>query len=77
MQLLFQKGPYDPIFNINGKTDYGNLYTKLVCWWMNSKFLFREANFNYMIFYIIISVTGFQASEIVYSLHLLDVIVNS
>ena len=74
LEVLRRKGPYDPVFNQNGKRDYGHVFVRLACYWRNLTFLMSEGKFVFMAFYLIVSVLGVAISEITYSLHLLDVI---
>ena len=70
-------GPDHKIFQHNEQTNLGNWYTKFEYYWMSFRFLVSDFKFKYMIFYISISLMGFQVAEFVYSWHLLDIIQRS
>ena len=74
--LLFAKGPYDKNFWRNGSLHFGNLLTRMVYYWMNIKFIFSNAQLLYFIFYLIVSVCAFSATEVLYCMHLFDIIVD-
>ena len=74
--LLLVYGPYHYYFNKNNKRNFGHVYANFEYKWTNIKFLFQDGSFMFFIFYILISIIGYQVSEMVYCLHLLDIIVN-
>jgi len=72
-KLLHLHGPYSKIFNKEGKTDFGNLFTWVEYYWINTKFILDYEPFLYLLFYISVSVMGFF-TEIAYCFHLFDLI---
>ena len=74
MSLLLKYGPHCPAFNKDGKRSFGNLYTTFSFYWINAHFLLTNDVFQYLIFYLIISLLGLFGPKIVYALQLLDVI---
>lgn len=73
LEILARKGPYDPVFNPDGKRHYGHFFIKAACYWRNMTFLMSEGKFIFMAFYLVVSALGVY-TEITYCLHLLDVI---
>jgi len=73
MEILARKGPYDPVFNPDGKRNYGHFFIRMACYWRNMTFIMTEGKFIFMCFYMVVSGLGVY-TEITYCLHLLDVI---
>ena len=74
--LLKTKGPNSKFFRIDGKRNFGNKFTKIIYFWKCFLILLKDPSFNFMLFYIIISITSIN-NELFYSLHLLDIMVYS
>ena len=74
-QLLRLRGPKDAIFNKDGKLYFGNFYTKLEYYWSSSRFILLDSSIIYIFFYILISLSGYIYWELLYSLHLFDIVV--
>jgi len=74
MQILLQKGPDCDIFNKDGKRNFGNVWTKFVYFWTNLHFILSDGSFQYLVFYLIVSILGLVGPELVYALQLLDVV---
>lgn len=70
---LDKKGPYDSLFNQNGKRNYGHLFVRLASYWQSLIFMLQEGRFVFMLFYLAVSCLGVY-SEIVYCLHILDIV---
>ena len=75
--LVKVKGKYDGIFidKYTLKRNYGHNFIHFEIIWTDIKFLFGDASFMYMMFYILISLIGLTVSEIAYCFHLFDIIV--
>mmetsp|Transcript_28121 Transcript_28121/g.24854 ORF Transcript_28121/g.24854 Transcript_28121/m.24854 type:complete len:147 (+) Transcript_28121:2248-2688(+) len=74
VKVLRLKGPDDPVFLREGKCDFGHRFVRIIYYWENIKIIFKQGSFNYIVFYMIISIIGYGISEIVYCFHLLDII---
>lgn len=88
-KILLSRGPEDEIFEKRTKItngdgeeitvksrNLGNFFTKVQYYWINIKILFTANACLYMLFYILVSWIGVLIAEIVYCLHLFDVIVS-
>ena len=73
--ILFANGPDDKNFKRNGSLHFGNFFTRLIYHWMNIKFVFNNNEFRYFLFYSAVSVSAFSVTEVLYSMHLFDIIV--
>ena len=73
--ILFANGPDDKNFKRNGHLHFGNFFTRLIYHWMNIKFVFNNTEFRYFLFYSAVSVCAFSVTEVLYSMHLFDIIV--
>ena len=73
--LLFVNGPSDKNFSKNGSLHFGNFLTRIIYHWMNIKFIITNAEFKYFLFYLAISVSAFSMTEVLYCMHLFDLIV--
>lgn len=74
VQLLLREGPEASIFKKDGKRNFGNMWTTFTYHWINTHFLLSDGTFQYLALYLIISVLGLFGPELVYALHLFDVI---
>ena len=74
LQLLHRYGPDAPIFNRDGKRDFGNFWTKFVYYSTNVNVLMADSQILFVVFYLFISLVGLFTHEIVYCLLLLDVV---
>ena len=73
-EILLRKGPYDPIFFMKGKRDFGHLFIHAMYYMKNVIYITSDGKFLFMAFYLTVSILGLAVSEITYCLHLLDVI---
>eukprot|EP00828_Plagiopyla_frontata_P047805 TRINITY_DN8946_c0_g1_i2.p1 TRINITY_DN8946_c0_g1~~TRINITY_DN8946_c0_g1_i2.p1 ORF type:complete len:322 (+),score=24.70 TRINITY_DN8946_c0_g1_i2:130-1095(+) len=58
----------------NGSLHFGNFLTRMVYYWMNIKFVLYNSELIYFLFYLIISVCAFSVTEVLYCMHLFDII---
>lgn len=74
VDLLLRFGPYSPIFQKNGKKNFGNGWTRFVYYWKNLRFLYDNSTFRFVLFHLFISIYALSALEIVFALQLLDIV---
>ena len=73
--LLLTEGPYHPAFiNDNGNRNFGYQEVKNEYNWINLGFIMDDANLNWILKLLALSVLGLFKSPIFYSFHLLDMI---
>lgn len=76
VSVLNTKGPDAPEFNKSSRgRDFGHLFVALQYYWKCFEHMMVQGNLIYLLFYMTISAMGLFISDIVYCLHLLDIIV--
>jgi len=74
--FLKTKGPYpiNKIFQKNGRPSYGHIFTWFLYLWKSLTFLFKDGQFLFLLFYLMIGIMGTAMSPFLYPLQLLDLI---